>query len=643
MRQYKTIGLAITLASSFYPGYILAANCSDMPVNGKSYQIVNEASGLYLDVSGASYDNGANIHQWSKNNYTNQDFTITDLGNGYWSIQPVHSGKSVDLYNWSTQDGGTIKQWDYWGGDVQQWKLSQASTGSFKIASKFSGKLMTVANNNQGSDVYQNADQSSSYQHWFFNPADGSCSSNSAITLSGTAGTSKVDLSWSTSLSINSLQVYRDTDSNPSGRNRIAILSTDSRSYTDDTAAAGTTYWYWLKYRTPDNVWHNSNAFSATPKSPVSQIPQGTIVNSSAQLLSAITMAAPGDIIYLRAGTYTFSDTIELAASGTGSSLITLSKYPSDNQRPLLDFSAMPENSSNQGMKLIGSYWYIYGIDAKYAGDNCLHIQGSNNIVEFSTFSECADTGVQLSKGASNNLIKNVDSYFNADSTMENADGFAAKLDVGSGNQFVGCRAWNNLDDGFDGYLRGADNITTSYKNTWAIRNGYDKYNNPVNGDGNGFKTGGSDDKKLKHNAIFTNTIAAGNRVDGYDHNSNRGNVTIINAIAHDNGKNINFSSTNPAGKLTIKNTVSLGQNGSLKASSTDITHNSWQNGITANESDFTSVNIDELLSPRQPDGSLPKVNYFHLQNGSDLIDAGTDTGMPYNGSAPDIGAFEAE
>jgi hypothetical protein len=368
-----------------------------------------------------------------------------------------------------------------------------------------------------------------------------------------------------------------------------------------------------------------------------------TIVSSTDELLAAIKSAEAGSNIYLRGGTYYFGETISLKSDGTESKMITLSKYPFDTQRPLLDFSAMEENSRNRGLKLKGDYWHIYGIDVRKAGDNCLYITGSNNVVEFSTFYECADTGVQLSKGASNNLILNVDSYFNADSSLENADGFAAKLDVGDGNVFYGCRAWNNLDDGFDGYLRGADDITTTYVESWAIRNGYLKDGSLGEGDGNGFKTGGSNDKALKHNAIFINTIAAGNAVDGYDHNSNRGQVAIYNAIAHNNGKNINFSSKNTASKLTVKNTISMGAKDSLKASSLDIQNNSWQNGLSATNSDFVSVDIDQLLQARKPDGSLPDVDYFKLVEGSDLVDAGVYVGLPYCGSAPDIGAFESD
>lgn len=475
-----------------------------------------------------------------------------------------------------------------------------------------------------------------------------------SIDLKTAVQNNTVKLTWSLNgLTPKAQAIYRDTDSNPKGRVRIGY-ATNGNEFIDNDVASGMTYYYWIKAYESDNTITNSSPVSATiaSDSPVptpEPTPDPTIdqsattVSSAGELVSAISSAKAGSIIYVRGGTYYFGETITLNGSGNNSDKIILSKHPSDSKRPMLDFSAMSESSSNRGMELKGDFWYIYGIDVKKAGDNCLNISGSNNVVEFSTFSECADTGVQLGKGASNNLIKNVDSYYNADSSLENADGFAAKLDVGNGNKFYGCRAWNNLDDGFDGYLRGTNNITTTYENTWVIRNGYLKDGSRGAGDGNGFKTGGSDGKDLKHNAIYINTIAAGNAVDGYDHNSNRGEVTIHNAIAHNNGRNINFSSTNQAAKLIIKNTVSMGASDSLKASSTSIDANSWQDGRSATEGDFTSVDIDELLKPRKADGSLPDVNYFRLVKGSDLIDAGVDVGLPYNGAAPDIGVFESE
>ncbi|MEI8635134.1 hypothetical protein P4S72_29955 [Vibrio sp. PP-XX7] len=90
---------------------------------------------------------------------------------------------------------------------------------------------------------------------------------------------------------------------------------------------------------------------------------------------------------------------------------------------------------------------------------------------------------------------------------------------------------------------------------------------------------------------------------------------------------------------------MSLGGDSSDKfdASSTSISNNSWQNNISFSSSDFKSVNINDLLADRQSDGSLPVVKFFHLEKGSELIDAGTDVGLDYNGKAPDLGSFESE
>lgn len=364
------------------------------------------------------------------------------------------------------------------------------------------------------------------------------------------------------------------------------------------------------------------------------------IVETPSELSSALSNAKAGDSILVKAVTFTLNSRIRVTASGTSSEGIVLIGEDSED-RPLFDFSEMSESSSNQGVVLSGNYWHVKGIDFVGAGDNGMKIEGSNNVIEFCTFSECADTGLQLDTGASNNIILNCDSYFNADSSIENADGFACKLTAGTGNKFIGCRAWNNLDDGWDGYLRGADNITTTYENCWAIRNGYLQSGTAGGGDGNGFKTGGSDDKQLSHNAIYTNCVAIGNLYDGFDHNSNRGTVEIYNSSAYNNGSNYNFSTTNPLEKLTIKNSLALGEVGRTEATETDISHNSWNLWVEVSEEDFKSIDVEQLLTARKSDGSLPDAEFMHLVPDSDLIDKGVDVGLSFNGEAPDLGAFE--
>lgn len=167
--------VAAVVAGGFLSFAAQAANCTYMPVSGKVYNIVNEASGLYLDVAKGSKENNASIIQWPANGAANQRWLVTDLGNKEWSIRPVHSNKSMDVYGWYTVDGGAIKQWDYYGYANQQWQLVSTSSGAFKIIGENSKKLVTVANKDRGSAIYQNADTSSASQRWYFNPVDGDC------------------------------------------------------------------------------------------------------------------------------------------------------------------------------------------------------------------------------------------------------------------------------------------------------------------------------------------------------------------------------------------------------------------------------------------------------------------------------------
>jgi hypothetical protein len=67
---------------------------------------------------------------------------------------------------------------------------------------------------------------------------------------------------------------------------------------------------------------------------------------------------------------------------------------------------------------------------------------------------------------------------------------------------------------------------------------------------------------------------------------------------------------------------------------------NSWQ-GFTISETDFVSLDTALAKTPRNADSSLPFIDFLRLKTGSSLVDAGVDVGLPFLGSAPDLGAFE--
>ena len=91
-----------------------------------------------------------------------------------------------------------------------------------------------------------------------------SCGSGGGATvcLSATGTANNIGLSWTVSGSISSVQVYRDTDSNPSGRVRLATVSNSTTSYTDSSAATGVQYWYWIKFNA-SGASYNSGAATA--------------------------------------------------------------------------------------------------------------------------------------------------------------------------------------------------------------------------------------------------------------------------------------------------------------------------------------------------------------------------------------------
>ena len=254
----------------------------------------------------------------------------------------------------------------------------------------------------------------------------------------------------------------------------------------------------------------------------------GTQASPFRTLGRAHQAATAGVTIWMLPGTHASSSTTTLTKSGTEAEPIVVSGTPGD--RPLIDFSSQPRGSSNRGIEIEGNYWHVKRLEVANAGDNGIAISGSNNVVEDVVLHDCEDTGLQITVSqslagndayGSNNLILNCDSYQNFDQATggENADGFAAKLRIGAGNVFRGCRAWNNADDGWDLF---ASNDVVTIENSWAFSNGKVDGQNPA-GDGNGFKLGGAPAGTDQGGAVHlvAHNAAFENRSCGFTRNNN--------------------------------------------------------------------------------------------------------------------------
>ena len=66
--------------------------------------------------------------QYAYNGAFNQKFQVNRLEDGtYALLTGASSYKSgLDVYDWSSEPGGNINQWNYWGGDCQKWILEPA-------------------------------------------------------------------------------------------------------------------------------------------------------------------------------------------------------------------------------------------------------------------------------------------------------------------------------------------------------------------------------------------------------------------------------------------------------------------------------------------------------------------------------------
>jgi hypothetical protein len=362
-----------------------------------------------------------------------------------------------------------------------------------------------------------------------------------------------------------------------------------------------------------------------------------SIAHTTMNLSSIIAEIVPGDTIFTRDGVHKYTQTIHLNKSGTPDARIYILAYPGET--PIFDFTG------NDGPGMIADVTSIsyVGQTFKGAGDNGLRITGSNITITRCTFLENGDSGLQIE--GSNNTITNCDSYYNRDASEGNADGFAPKLNVGSGNKFIGCRAWQNSDDGWDGYLKSSRDVSQTLENCWSFKNGYRKDGSAGSGNGNGFKPGSDQGTQ---NWTMKNCLAYGNLQKGFDQNHNLGSITLYNCTSVDNVKNDYTEYEQPAsGKSAVyKNCIlfrTIGGTGLNIGSFVQLTRCSWSDGFTVTAADFESVDpASELIAARKSDGSLPDIKFMHLKEGSDLIDAGVDVGIAFKGKAPDLGCFES-
>ncbi len=375
-------------------------------------------------------------------------------------------------------------------------------------------------------------------------------------------------------------------------------------------------------------------------------------------LTSAIARIQPGQTIYMRGGTYSFSNTvlIERGNNGQAGARKRIASY--NDEKPVLDFSAQAFDPMNRGLQINGHYWHVYGIEVKEAGDNGIFIGGNYNRIENVETHHNKDSGLQISRYASTatrdewpsyNEIIRVYSHNNYDpDDGEDADGFAAKLTSGPGNVFDSCIAAYNVDDGWDLFAKNEtgpiDPVTI--RNSIAYNNGATSSGlSTSNSDGNGFKLGGSN---IAVNHIVENNIAFGNKKHGFTFNSNPGSITMRNNTSWNNGTRSGSNFAFDKGTHQFANNLSFQASSSDKyASSTDIAGSNlwWHNtkgSVNANLLKVTAADFISLTPTvsRDANGTPVLGDFLKLTPGSSLKGAGTPAGTDIGASFPASDSF---
>lgn len=95
----------------------------------------SSASGLAVDVAGASGSSGANVGLWTANGGANQRFQVVDCGSGYVRVCAYHSGQVLDVSGGSARFGANVIQWPWKGAANQKWKVVRNRDGTYSFLS----------------------------------------------------------------------------------------------------------------------------------------------------------------------------------------------------------------------------------------------------------------------------------------------------------------------------------------------------------------------------------------------------------------------------------------------------------------------------------------------------------------------------
>ena len=364
-----------------------------------------------------------------------------------------------------------------------------------------------------------------------------------------------------------------------------------------------------------------------------------------ASLAKAQSVAASGDTVLIRGGTYSL---FTIAATDSNyhyvhvlnKAGITYEAYP--GEVPVFNFAGIPTDRRVCGFRitttvtLIGIQVTGTPVGTQKQSEN-FRIDGSG---ANATFIDCVCHDTQANgfyfTNHGHGSCTNCDSYNNvgvAGTSIGNTDGFGAH---GRSVVFAYCRSWHNSDDGYD-CISSDQGASHTFDHCWA-------YDMRAGGDSNGFKVGGYGSGTVPatvpvHTVRYC--LSANNNAHGFYANHQPGQAAVwthntsFNNAAGDFDMLERVSVTDPTDIPGYREVLhyNLGYLRQITRDDNDPpdqeTSNSWTLPVTVDASDFQSVDPSQMTAPRKADGSLPDITFMHLVPGSDLTGLGCFDGPP--------------
>ena len=148
-------------------------------VNGATYVITSAADVTKaIDINNAWTDNGTNIHlymRWGGTTNQAQQWRLTKLADGYYTLINPNSNKTMDVAGGNPQDRTNVWLYEQNGTCAQKWKITKLSTGAYQLAAACNTNQvldLSYAQTANGTNiqVYQAwGGITNKAQQWFFN------------------------------------------------------------------------------------------------------------------------------------------------------------------------------------------------------------------------------------------------------------------------------------------------------------------------------------------------------------------------------------------------------------------------------------------------------------------------------------------